>query len=599
MVDERLERTDGREGPERRGEHRGRPAAARRPHPSLLGDERGEPRSRHRARPAPAPARRRWTLPSAAASPWARRDTGTDTTSSSTCSPRRASSSTRAPVTAVTTTSLTVAPCAWARCPAPRPRSAVATSRRRRSPVAPSRLHRVGEPGAPQARARRARRRAAVPSRPPARSASEPRTAHASRAEAPGRGGSGAGGRARRARPGRRRRSRRRGRRAPRAPPARPCRRRARGARRGRCRPPPRRASSSRRARQSGRVDGEPGVHQVGGGVEQGAPAARHPRRPGTAGRRRARRHAVTRPPGRAPASSQTGRPAPAGCGPAAGRGAGTEAARSSRVERTASAGGRAPGSSTRRAPMAIGTRPPVDGELQHVVGAGPVDRGCPRGGHDPTLGPSWPGHHGVGSRARGAILRACPRVDSGGTRCRPYHGRQPRRGPGPAAFRCRHTCRSGWWSSTPSAVPRTPAPTPRPPPAPRITPRPPAAPAVRPATARSRPRPPTACGGTSRACAPSRCSSCCSSTSGRPTPHGWLRRGRRLLRHLRLPHHLAPAARAPGHAAAARGLLGPARPTAAAGRVPRAARDAAREPGVAPVDAIPTVARETIASAL
>ena len=54
---------------------------------------------------------------------------------------------------------------------------------------------------------------------------------------------------------------------------------------------------------------------------------------------------------------------------------------------------------------------------------------------------------------------------------------------------------------------------------------------------------------------------------------HGWVRRRRRLLRHLRVPHHLAPAtascstARSPGH------LLRPPRPATAA-------RGAARAPG-------------------
>ena len=77
--------------------------------------------------------------------------------------------------------------------------------------------------------------------------------------------------------------------------------------------------------------------------------------------------------------------------------------------------------------------------------------------------------------------------------------------------------------------------------------------------------------------CARSRC---CSSCRPLPVHRGRLHRRRRLLRHLRLPDHRAPAPRgaAPGRLAA--GLLRPPGPAAAAGA--RSLRPGRQRPGVA-----------------
>ena len=113
--------------------------------------------------------------------------------------------------------------------------------------------------------------------------------------------------------------------------------------------------------------------------VASAAPGARHPHRP------RPRRRGRPGRSGRRP--PRPGRPAPGGVRTSRCPRRGTPPARSSRVERTASAAG-----PSRRVEHEEGAdrhrhAAAVDSELQHVVGAGPVDHEGGGWAHAPTVG--------------------------------------------------------------------------------------------------------------------------------------------------------------------------------------------------------------------
>ena len=226
---------------------------------------------------------------------------------------------------------------------------------------------------------------------------------------------------------------------------------------------------------------------------------------------------------------------------------------------------------------MAIGTRPPLSTASWSTSSApGPVHQMAPGGSHTTTVG-AGPARSRVAGSRGGAVREpagvrfgadgepvdaydACEGQVRGGPSGPQRHPRRPSvqertggagdtlvgpggRRPGRRAPAGRRTCRTRRARS-------------RPPPEPM------------PARA-----PPRRCAATSRACAPWPCSIVLLFHFWPQRPDRRLRRRRRLLRHLRLPHLQPPDALAADHPAPARPVLGPPGATAAARGLPRARR--------------------------